>query len=395
MTLSRRGLGRMLLATVVETGRDRSELHATLVRRPGILLVHAADRHGIIGYLREAADQAPYVDAEVAALLDRAYQRAVHTHLRALADLALVGRVLDGAGVPWAAVKGPVLAETVYARFDLRAYRDLDVLVAPTAFPDALRALEAAGAVLYDRNWTLLRSGMKGQVHLTLPQGSFCDLHWHLLHDREERDVYRLPSTALLRRARRVVLGGLSVSSLDPVDAFVHLAVHACLSGADRLVWLKDLDQTLRRVPPPWDGVVARARSAGAGPAVAAMLRLVGRVLGTPLPIGVVDALDPRGAWTEIVALAGRIAPPQLATGDGSLLRLVARSTRPTLVDSLRELSSRSAAWARHPRSSSWEARMELRDPSHEDSALYPSGGASGRRAYLDAVVAADEDAAG
>ncbi|MDP8960394.1 MAG: nucleotidyltransferase family protein, partial [Actinomycetota bacterium] len=285
------------------------------------------------------------------------------------------------------------LAETVYSRFDLRAYRDLDVLVAPAAFPDALRALEAAGASLYERNWTLLRAGMKGQLHLTLPHGSFCDLHWHLLHDREVRGVYRLPSATLLGGVRRLVLGGVNVPSLDPVDAFVHLAVHACLAGADRLVWLKDVDEIVQRMPPEWEGVVEKARAAGAGLAVAAVLELVRRVLGTPAPSGVVAALDPAGGWTRMIALAARIAPPQMATGDGSILRIVARSTRPTLGGSMTELAARSLSLAHHPRSSSLQGRMALRNPSRSTSALYPSGGARERRAYLDAVTAHDEDA--
>ncbi|MFN2556763.1 MAG: nucleotidyltransferase family protein [Nitriliruptorales bacterium] len=391
--MSSRSLGTALLATVGASERGRAQLHNALAGPAGIRLVSAAERHGIIGYLREAARHAPCLHPQVRTLLETRYDEAVRSHLRALADLALLRRVLDEARVPWAVVKGPVLAETVYPRFDLRAYRDLDVLVAPTAFPDALRALESAGASLFERNWTLLLGGMKGQIHLTLPHGSFCDLHWHLLHDREVREAYRLPTAALLRRARGVVLGGVGATSLDPPDAVVHLAVHACLSGADRLVWLKDLDETLRRVPLPWDEVVSRAQAAGAGLAVAAVLGLVGRVLATPLPSGVVDALDPRGVWQRIVSAAARLSPPQVATGDGSALRLVMRSTRPTLASSLRQVAVRSVAWSRHPRSSSLQARMALRDPSRADSAQYASGKESGRAAYLAAVVAADEDA--
>ncbi|MDQ3932262.1 MAG: nucleotidyltransferase family protein [Actinomycetota bacterium] len=389
-----RTLGYALLASVGGSERGRSELHTALTGPVGVGLVAAGERHGIIGYLHDAARQAPHVHPDVAALLARAHERAVHTHLRALADLALLDQVFERAGVPWAVVKGPVLAETVYPRFDLRAYRDLDVLVAPEAFPDALRALESAGAQLLDQNWTLLRAGMKGQLHLTLPHGSFCDLHWHLLHDREVRDVFRLPSSALLRRTQRVVLGGVSVPCLDPVDAFVHLALHACLSGADRLVWLKDLDLMLRRSPPEWDGIIARARTAGAGLAVAGVLGLVDRVFGTTSPRGVVEALDPARAWRGMVIFAALVAPPQTATGDGSMLRIVTRSTRPTLVGSLREMASRSAAWGRHPRSSSLEARLALRDPSRTDSALYPCGKPAERQAYLDAVASSDEEAA-
>ncbi|MDQ4130441.1 MAG: nucleotidyltransferase family protein [Actinomycetota bacterium] len=389
--ISRRRLGNALLGALGGSDRGRLELHEALTRPSGSALVAAAERHGIIGHLREAARHSPFLHPQVAALLDEAYEQAVRTHLRALADLALLGGVLDDAGVPWAVVKGPVLAETVYARFDLRGYRDLDVLVAPRAFSDALRALEEAGSDLFERNWALLLGGMKGQVHLTLPHGSFCDLHWHLLHDRKLRDVYRLPSTALLRRAQPVVLGGVEAASLDPPDAFVHLALHACLSGADRLIWLKDLDEMVRRVPPAWDVVVTRARSAGAGLAVAGVLGLVGRVFRTPLPPGVVEALDPDGVWRGIVGFAARLSPPQRATGDGSTLRLVMRSTRPTLTSSLREAAARSAAWCRHPRSSSLSARMASRLPARGDSALHPSGGAGTRAAYLDAVAAAED----
>ncbi|MDP8927922.1 MAG: nucleotidyltransferase family protein, partial [Actinomycetota bacterium] len=137
--VSRRALGRVLIATLGASGWDRWELDALLRRPAGVALVEAADRHGVVGYLREAARGAPNVHPQVAAALDSFYEQAVRTHLRALADLALIGPVLDARGVPWAVVKGPVLAETVYSRFDLRAYRDLDVLVAPAAFPDALR----------------------------------------------------------------------------------------------------------------------------------------------------------------------------------------------------------------------------------------------------------------
>lgn len=46
----------------------------------------------------------------------------------------------------------------------------------------------------------------------------------------------------------------------------MHLAVHACLSGGHRMVWLKDIERQLVKYPVPRDVVEQRARSAGLWP---------------------------------------------------------------------------------------------------------------------------------
>lgn len=387
----RRELGRALLASIDGAGVGRDEIHRLLAVPAGLSLVQAARRHGIDGFLRDCARQTPAVHPEVAEALAEAHELAVRSHLRVLVDLAHVKEILDGAGVAWVVIKGPVLAETVYPRFDLRTYRDLDLLVEPAAFPRALEALEAAGSQLYERNWSLLRREMKGQVHLTLPHGTFCDLHWDLLHDREVRDAFVLPTGPLLRRAQRVSLGGLEVPALEEADAFVHLALHACLSGADRLVWLKDLELAARDTQLLWDEVVRRSIQSGTHLTLAAVLTLVSELFDVAVPAEIACELDPRGRWTRLVSLAARLSPPQQASGGGSLLRIVARSTRPTFRASLQELLRRSAGWTRRPLRSSPGARRALQDPTWKGSARYPSGGASDREGYLSALAAIEE----
>ncbi|MDQ3931528.1 MAG: nucleotidyltransferase family protein, partial [Actinomycetota bacterium] len=250
-----RRLARALRASVCGPGRDLWELHGALARPAGVALVAAAERHGIVGHLWEAARTAPYVHPHVTAVLEDACTQTLHARRQGLADVALLGRALDEAQIPWAALRGPILAERVGPRPELHSYRDIGVLVPPGAFSAAHRALEAEGAGVFDREAALLRADQTAQVQLTLPHGSECHLQWHLLGRRELRRAFRLPTDALLARARRKVCGGIELVTLDPVDDFIHLALDACLSGADRLVRLKDLDETVRWAAPSWDEV--------------------------------------------------------------------------------------------------------------------------------------------
>ncbi|MDP8930880.1 MAG: nucleotidyltransferase family protein [Actinomycetota bacterium] len=398
-----RRLARALRGCVFGPGRDLWELHGTLARPAGVALVAAAERHGILGHLWSAARTAPYVHPHVIAVLEDAYTQTLHTRRRGLADLALVGRVLDRAQISWAVLKGPVLAETVYPRPELRSYRDIDVLVTPEAFGDARRAIEAEGARLFDRDATWDRSDQTGQVQLILPNGSVCDLHCHLLGHRELRRAFRLPTAGLLRRRRRVVCAEIELAALDPVDAFIHLALDTCLMGADRLVRLKDLDETVRWAAPSWPEVVKRARGSGSGLAVASMLELAREACGTPVPPGLREELDPAGTWTRIVDLSRRLSPPVLTPGRGSALARVARSTRPTLTASLRQLASASATPLRPPSSPSpgrtrptdSGAGRAIGPPGRTGKASSPSYPEQREQtARLDAVIYTQEDPA-
>ncbi|MDP8961830.1 MAG: nucleotidyltransferase family protein [Actinomycetota bacterium] len=398
-----RRLARALRGCVFGPGRDLWELHGALARPAGVALVTAAERHGILDHLWSAARTAPYVHPHVIAVLEDAYAQALHARRLGLADLALVGRVLDQAQIPWAVLKGPVLAETVYQRPELRTYRDIDVLVAPEALCDARRAIEAEGARLFGPDAERDRSDQTGQVQLTLPRGSVCDLHLHLLGHRELRRAFRLPTAGLLRRRRRVVCGAIELAALDPVDAFIHLALDTCLTGADRLVGLKNLDETVRWAAPSWPEVVKRSRATGSGLAVASMLELAREACGTPVPPGLRHELDPAGVWTRIVDLSRRLSPPVLAPGGGSALARVTRSTRPTLTASLRQLASASAT-PLHPPSSPRPGRAgatisgadrAVRPPGRTGRASSPSYPEQRERtAHLHAVICTQEDPA-
>jgi Uncharacterised nucleotidyltransferase len=356
-------------------------------------LVAHADRHGVAGCLWQAVRGSGVSGVDGADELRELAAAATVTHLRMLSEVDMVARALGAAGIGWLVLKGPVLAGALYPRPDLRSYVDLDLLVAPADFGAAVRALEAAGCRVFERNWSLARERMLGELRLFTPAGTVLDLHWHLIADRAARALFPIDLAAVRARARTVLLGGRVVSTMDAADTVVHLALHAALAGGHRLLWLTDLEQALRTDRPEWTELGARAGSWGAAPALALMLDRAARVLGVPVPVGFTRALVPDRAWRLLARATDRVSPAARGAGIGpSLGRIVARAARTDGPASRRELARRLAGWVRSRATrSDPRGTGTLFDPADHGSAAYPSGD---RDAYL-AAVAGQERTAG
>ncbi|MBX9245764.1 nucleotidyltransferase family protein, partial [Actinotalea ferrariae] len=253
-------------------------------------LVRLLDAHRGWTYLAPRADR---VAGLPAALVDRATRerRAAVSYQIALgADLRTCGDALDVAGIPWACVKGPVVAALHERRGDVRPFTDLDLLVPPARFADALRALSGAGAVLLDRNFALLRERTPGEVNVRAPLGTMVDLHWTLVNRRERRTRSRVATAPLLAGRVPVPTSAGDVPALAPAERLVHLCLHAAGSGAGRLVWLLDVALSVADAV-DWDAVVAVARAWGVPHAVGLVLGRSRTVLGADVPADVVRAL--------------------------------------------------------------------------------------------------------
>lgn len=355
------------------------------VRRAGAGEIgRLAVRHGVTGCLWTALRAGGLADAPGADQVRARHAGTVAAHLRTLADLDLVDAALEAAGVPYLVVKGPVLAEAVYRRPDLREYVDLDLLVAPADFGRAIGALERAGCSLFERNWRLVREHMLGELRLFTPAGTVLDLHWHLVNEVEARSTVAADLAGARDRARTVLLGDRPVRTLDPVDTVVHVGLHASLSGANRLVWLKDVEQSLlHRDAPAWPELVERAERWRACPALAVVLSRVRDVLGLPVPLPVLRSLAPERRWRAVMRVADALAPAGQQRLEGSVARLVARASRSDPRASRRTLLDHAVARVRHPMPS----RRGLFDPDDPESAVYADGGAAERDAYLAEVA--------
>jgi hypothetical protein len=383
--VARHGLRSVLIECVREHPIDDPvPALSRYVAGAGIAPLHdAALRHGVIGCLWTALRASGLADRADAGPTREAYTSAVGRHLRTLSDLELVLDILGGYAIVPLVLKGPVLAGAVYRRPDLRGYADLDLLVSPGEFPQALPALERAGCTVFERNWPLVRDRGLGALRLTTPAGTVLDLHWHLFYERSVRQAVPVDLTAVRARARAVDLGGRRVRTFDALDTLVHLAVHAALDGGDRLVWCKDIEQALLyRAVPDWDQLADRAAQWHAAPAVALMLGRARRLLGVPVPLPVLATLAPDPLWRAAVR-AAELIPPTALPGRPSPARAVARAARTDGPASRRELLRRAANGLRSGPAGRGGERFDTLDP---DSAAYPAGGAVERRAYLDEV---------
>lgn len=378
------------LREVVQTRRDpRAEVITRAVHRSPEALVASAVRHGVAGYLWATAVR--LTDSGVVDVLDRVglstiRQEQFGRQVRLGAELVTIGHALDQAGIPWAAIKGPVLAELVHGRPDLRTSVDLDLLVSPDRLVDAVECLEAQGSVLLERNWPALRKVLPGELHMKSPAGTPIDLHWHVVHEARARADAAMSTDLLLARTREVVMSGGAVPTLDPVDTLLHLCVHAALSGGDRLIWLVDIDRAL--VAADLDLSAQRAISMRVGPAVELMLRRTRNCLGSPVGDEYLRSLVPEYGWRWASAASAAAPPVHRARGGGSVAHLVARATRADARSSEIEMLRRTQEWLRNGATADSSRSTNWWDESNPSSMMFDAGEPDGLARFAETVCA-------
>ncbi|GEN79708.1 nucleotidyltransferase family protein [Actinotalea fermentans] len=374
----------VVAALVAAVGGPPPADPAALARVPTAEAVEVAEAHRLgSALLRHLTDGgvASDLDPLVAALREERTAQVV-AHLTTLADLRALGGLLDGADVPWVVVKGPAAAASFWPAADMRDYRDLDVVVDPGRFADVVDLLAGAGAEQLDLNWGLIRRQMRAELTFVLPRGTLLDLHWHPVNEAPVRRRFDWPVAGLLARRVPVSLGSVTVPTLDPVDAALHMAYHAVVSGGYRLLWLADVAYATAAVARAGrlEELVRRAQEARLDVVVRVALDRVERVLGSaPAPAWT----RRRGAlWRAAVRArdgrlggGGAVARGHLARGTG---RLLVGSTRGSTAASAWTLGAGAADHA-------WRALARIADP--EENPLHtPDGDVAAREAYLAAV---------
>ena len=230
-------------------------------------ILRLARTHALEGPIRAAAGplaaSSPAPAPPQQALSQRAAAEARLRHAWTRAALVEASAALHQAAVRHAVLKGPLLAELLYADPGQRSSLDLDLLVAPADLDAALAALIELGYFSeFGPHATYARAH---HVHLHLARA---DRPLVELHFRAFRGFgIELAAEPLLDRSLPAGPGALRV--LEPHDRFVYLALHAAGHLFERLGWLYDLKLFLAQVPLDPILVASRAEALGAGPAVA------------------------------------------------------------------------------------------------------------------------------
>lgn len=215
--------------------------------------------------------------------------------MRALGQIAETNRVITAlAPVHPVIFKGWPLSERLFGAPALRHAGDLDIAVAPDRMDAACTALDGLGYAADDQHGRMDRLRQTGgvaaladegkDIRFVHPDGHVAELHWHLLPYRGWPDVLALPGAVETQNSQA---GPLNVLS-DQAN-MMYLPVHGGLHLWTRLKWLADIAPlATRRGPEGLAADMELAREIGLATPVAIGLKMSARLLGSPLPPGMV-----------------------------------------------------------------------------------------------------------
>jgi hypothetical protein len=345
LSRSERSALRRLLVTAVQEGVSSERLETPIRAAPLDALPAAAALHRVSGIVERNLGCVDGVPAHVRSQLVAMERDASFRHMIAVGALSVINEAFDRAGIDWVAMKGPVATTLLYPGTGDRHYGDLDVLVARHDFGNAVGILEELGYRHSIHNWARAEEMLAGEIGLFSPTVSV-DIHWHLHYSRQDRRPFAIDPEAMLERARRVDVSGIDVPTLDPVDTLLVFAFHAARSDGPRLLWFKDIERSMAVEAPDLDELVGRSQLYRCAPPVGLMLARARNLAGARVPQDVVDAMAPRSLQVIERAAATAVSPIQMHER-ATVTRVITRSVRSSLGDSLADLPARASRWMR------------------------------------------------
>jgi hypothetical protein len=301
--------------------------------RVSALLARGLDRGGRLAGLSDVVREALRRD-----LFEFEMMRAGLAEAQARAAAAL-----DGAGVPFLALKGAALGATVYADPGLRPMTDVDLLVPPDRLDPALDALARAG-------FSTPREGEKNfwsDAYFNLPVRApgeherLVEIHWSIAQaGRHAPDV-----DGLFARARIVEPEGRALRVPGAADLLLHQALHHSYHYYEpKLLWIYDI-ALLHEPAAPVAEALARARRWGMLTAFALSTLQVDKAFPGAAHPELLAAARANGRARVLLSLFGSREPVELiARWDRRRRQLVLAAA---LVDNPLALARPVFSWAR------------------------------------------------
>jgi hypothetical protein len=210
-------------------------------------LLPTVKKERLTGLLLAAIDDGALpVEDEQTSDARRLALREAQKVLRLEAALVQLADRLDDLGVPHRVLKGPVLAHVVYARPDLRPFRDIDVLVPGADIGRVVASLEGEGGT---RRFRPCRPGFdqrfaKG-INVRSPEGIDVDLHRTLALGPYG---LALDPAELFTSSTPFAVGERRLLGLGTDELLLHAGYHAALGDwPPRLIPHRDVAELILR----------------------------------------------------------------------------------------------------------------------------------------------------
>lgn len=212
-------------------------------------ILDVAGRNGLLPLVcwRLLQNFADILPSETRNLLTQFFQVQTRKNLVFTRKLIETVNILKEVGIPILPFKGTTLAMQAYGNLALRHYSDLDVLVQPKHFDEAVKVLTEHGYTPIGKiNWLkrkiLFFNNKKDVGLLNKEENVRIELHWKL---SGAHFAMPLEISDLWDRLERLNLGGTELYALPLNDLFVYLCLHGSRHGWEKFAWICDLHELI------------------------------------------------------------------------------------------------------------------------------------------------------
>ena len=258
-------------------------------------LFRLARRHSILPlvYQQLHTHASDLVPNDRLAQFKQSYQENVARNLVLTSELIMLLRKFSNAGIESVPFKGPALSLIAYNDLSLRRFVDLDVIVKKEDVFRARDILLQAGYQIPktlndDQQLVLLRNQHCLQFSRENGRMIF-ELHWNVASELFAAPV---SATDFWERLIEIEMDGQVVKSFSPDDLLVSLCVHGSRHIWERLSWICDVAELIKRQQLNWATLMDRAIKTDCERMFYLGLFLAERLLGASLPAEVRAKLE-------------------------------------------------------------------------------------------------------
>ncbi len=269
-------------------------------------VVETARTDGVAGLLWEALNALPThhntAPHDVVEQLTMEVEHTRATNHAAFQRFAHMYDRLRSEGVEVLVLKGAALTAALYNNHGLRPMCDIDLLIHVS---DASTADAALNRVGYRRGRAFLTHDFYPRYNYEAdyaPVDGFGPrLDVHVRPWRPLRCSGTVTPDALWANPREVSLCGTTIAIPGNEDMLLHLACHTAYHGADRLLWLAEIDRYIHRYGQEldWDLLISRAEQWSMGHAAWSAFRRVEQLFGPTIPDQIRQQLTHSGSWRD------------------------------------------------------------------------------------------------
>jgi hypothetical protein len=281
----------ILLCARTKVDAETSERIKVIAGSPDKLdwdyIYQMARRHSVLPLIyAQLGTAAENVPSHQLARFKKNYQDNAARNLWLTAELCRILQSFEAVGIEAVPHKGPALAVYAYGNPALRRFVDLDILVRKA---DTLRAIEllTAEGFVCGAPWTNAQAALllRTQHNLSLSRHEgrlIVELHWELA---SSLFASSFQAEDLWERLQTMRLNNAAVKCLSSEDLLLSLCVHGSKHHWERLAWICDIAELVKRhTDMNWSLVLERASIEGNERMLFLGLYLAASLLDAPLP---------------------------------------------------------------------------------------------------------------